>query len=55
LDYEENYDKFNDEMTPLPNLTPQPMIDTSEYPRLAAYTYYRMIILHIHLAESTTA
>jgi len=35
-------------------LTPVPdsYIDFTEYPRLAAYAYYRMVILHTFLGET---
>ena len=32
-----------------------PTPDSTEYPRLAAYAYYRMIILHTHLGEMDSA
>jgi hypothetical protein len=32
-----------------------PQQDISEYPRLAAYAYYRMIALHIHLGQMEAA
>jgi hypothetical protein len=32
---------------PTPTLAPAPTIDSSEYPRLAAYAYYRIMLLHI--------
>lgn len=32
-----------------------PLVDSTEYPRLAAYAYYRMVILHIHLGEMHAA
>lgn len=32
-----------------------PPTDPTEYPRLAAYAYYRMIVLHIHLGETEDA
>lgn len=34
---------------------PTPLPDSTEYPRLAAYAYYRMIVLHIHLGETEAA
>jgi hypothetical protein len=34
---------------------PTPTIDLTEYPRLAAYAYYRMIILHTFLGETEAA
>ncbi len=40
--------------TPLPTIAPA-FPDTSEYPRLAAYAYYRMIVLHIRLGEMDAA
>lgn len=38
--------------TPTPTAFPA---DPTEYPRLAAYAYYRMIALHTYLGESTAA
>jgi hypothetical protein len=37
-----------------PTLTP-PAPDSTEYPRLAAYAYYRMVILHTFLGEMEAA
>ena len=37
-----------------PTLTPVAP-DLTEYPRLAAYAYYRMVILHTHLGETDAA
>jgi len=34
---------------------PSPIPDTTEYPRLAAYAYYRMILLHTFLGEMDAA
>lgn len=34
---------------------PTPIPDITEYPRLAAYAYYRMVILHIHLDQMDAA
>ena len=34
---------------------PTPIPDPGEHPRLAAYAYYRMIVLHIHLGETEAA
>jgi hypothetical protein len=41
----------------LPNFTPppSPLNDEIEYPRLAAYAYYRMVILHTLLGETEAA
>ena len=38
----------------MPTPTPFPS-DLTEYPRLAAYAYYRMIILHTFLGETEAA
>ncbi len=38
----------------LPTPTP-PAPDPTEYPRLAAYAYYRMVILHTYLGEMDAA
>jgi hypothetical protein len=38
------YDSYNP-ITPTP--LPYPMEDTTEYPRLAAYAYYRIMLLHL--------
>ncbi len=43
--------RLNFQPTP-PN---QPSIDPTEYPRLAAYAYYRMVILHTFLGEMEAA
>jgi len=40
--------------TATPSL-PTPVPDTTEYPRLAAYAYYRMIALHVYLGEMDAA
>ncbi len=40
---------------PTPTRPPLPNEDKTEYPRLAAYAYYRMIILHIHLGQMDAA
>ncbi len=40
--------------TPYPTL-PAVTIDPTEYPRLAAYAYYRMVILHTYLGEMDAA
>jgi hypothetical protein len=42
----------DDPVTPVPTLPPK---DKAEYPRLAAYAYYRMIILHTFLGETEAA
>ena len=34
---------------------PTPIPDLTEYPRLAAYAYYRMVILHTYLGETDAA
>jgi hypothetical protein len=38
-----------------PELFPTPAVDATEYPRLAAYAYYRMVILHTHLGQMDAA
>jgi hypothetical protein len=46
--------KYYDSNTTLP---PTPTEDTTEYPRLAAYAYYRIMLLHLvqgHETEATT-
>ena len=47
-------DIVNAQYTALPTPTPFPS-DLTEYPRLAAYAYYRMIILHTFLGETEAA
>jgi hypothetical protein len=47
----EHYLSLSEDSTPSP--TPSP--DPTEYPRLAAYAYYRMIILHTFLGETEAA
>jgi len=41
-----NWDSQIGESTPPPTLTPYPS-DSTEYPRLAAYAYYRTMLLHL--------
>ncbi len=41
--------QFDDKFKPTPE--PAPEIDSTEYLRLAAYAYYRMVILHTFLGE----
>lgn len=43
-------DPFSNQPTPTP-----PAPDPTEYPRLAAYAYYRMLILHTFLGEMDSA
>jgi len=38
-----------------PSVYPTPTSDPTEYPRLAAYAYYRMVILHTFLGETEAA
>ncbi len=43
----------------IPGITPvpEPMVDTTEYPRLAAYAYYRIMLLHLvqnHESDANT-
>ena len=40
---------------PTPTVYSTPVPDKTEYPKLAAYAYYRMIILRIHLGEMDAA
>lgn len=40
---------------PTPTVYPTPVLDSTEYPRLAAYAYYRMVILHTFLGEMDSA
>jgi hypothetical protein len=47
--YAGHYDSNN------PTLSPAPNEDPTEYPRLAAYAYYRMVILHTYLGEMEAA
>ena len=42
--------KMNNQKNPT-----MPAPDSTEYPKLAAYAYYRMVILHTHLGEADAA
>ena len=46
------YDSYS-QISPTP--LPYPQEDKTEYPRLAAYAYYRMVILHTFLGETDAA
>jgi hypothetical protein len=50
--YEKELYPFRDQQTPP---APTPFPDVTEYPRLAAYAYYRMVILHTFLGEMDAA
>ena len=46
---------FNSRFDTNPVLTPTPIPDLTEYPRLAAYAYYRIILLHLVQGQEAEA
>ncbi len=48
-------DTFSQQYEPTPTKYPTPIADLAEYPRLAAYAYYRIVLIHLVQGQESEA